>query len=366
MKGFTTPPVLTPNPNPRAPLAAVLSIATEEPVSGVIEIFDGKRTRRIAVPPSDDLRRDLAVAGMRPGKGNKIGLCLETARGARCEPVEFHYTPPMPPRSYVNLPPITVKTSKSGLMEPGFMVLSVRRRPAQRAIWWTEKQFRFANRWSMLIAIDEDGEIVWYYENDSRIAGIDQLENGNLFFNQVNFQSTEIDLLGNVAGSWYAKNRPFGPAPGAIPIEAQSMHHQPHMMPNGNYLAMTANARRFENYYSPRQIQTRRAGRSTWSAIGSSNSIVPATSSGRGTHSIISIHTGSATTRSIPIGIPEDSGITPTGPMEMASATMSATTQSSFLSAFRMQSSKCPGRQVRLNGSWGRILAGATSSNRNC
>ena len=38
MKGFTTPPVLAPNPNPRAPLAAVLSIATEEPVSGEIEI----------------------------------------------------------------------------------------------------------------------------------------------------------------------------------------------------------------------------------------------------------------------------------------------------------------------------------------
>lgn len=250
MKGFTTPPVLAPNPNPRAPLAAVLSIATEEPVSGEIEIFDGKRTRRIAIPASAELRRDLAVAGMRPGSPNKIGLFLKGASGARCEPIEFYYTAPKPPRGYVDLPPITIKTSKPELMEPGFLVLSVRRRPAQRAIWWTEKQFRFANRWSMLVAIDEDGEIVWYYENDSRIAGIDQLENGNLFFNQVNFQSTEIDLLGNVVGSWYAKNRPFGPAPGAIPIDAQSMHHQPHMMPNGNYLAMTANARRFDNYYA--------------------------------------------------------------------------------------------------------------------
>lgn len=250
MTQFVGEPKLVKNSNPRAPLAAVLSYATTVPTSGHIEIFDGKRTRMIGVPFSEKLERELAVAGMRPAKPNRVVLRLKDSTGLNLTPLEFSYTPPPLPAGPINFPPINVKVSHPDRMEPGITVFSVRRRPVMRAIWWTEKQFRFANRWSMLVAVDEDGEVVWYYQNDNRIAGIDQLENGNLFFNQVNFQSTEIDLLGNSVGSWYAAKRPFGPAPGAIPIDAQSMHHQPHMMPNGNYLAMTANARRFENYFS--------------------------------------------------------------------------------------------------------------------
>ncbi len=250
MPAFTQAPVLAQNPNPRSPLAAVLTFATSQPVSGYVAIDDGKRVRKIAVPQSVTLERSIAVAGMRPGKPNRITLHVKDAASGLYPGAEFIYTPPSAPVPGIDFPPVNVKASAPTNMEPGFILLSVRRRPANRAIWWTEKQNTFATRWSMLLAIDEDGEVVWYYKHDSRIAGVDRLANGNLFFNQVNFQSTEIDMLGNVAGSWYAAKRPFGPAPGAIPIDAQSMHHQPHMMPNGNYLAMTANARVFDNYFT--------------------------------------------------------------------------------------------------------------------
>lgn len=250
MPSFTKAPALTQNPNPRAPLAAVLTFATSQPVSGFVAIDDGKRTRKILVPQSLTLERSIAVVGMRPGKPNRITLHLNDNTSLEYPKAEFTYTPPPAPEPGIDFPPVNVKTCTPANMEPGFILLSVRRRPANRAIWWTEKQNTFATRWSMLLAVDEDGEVVWYYKHDSRIAGVDRLANGNLFFNQVNFQSTEIDMLGNVVGSWYAVKRPFGPAPGAIPIDAQSMHHQPHMMPNGNYLAMTANARVFDNYFT--------------------------------------------------------------------------------------------------------------------
>jgi len=281
MSSFTQSPTLAPNPNPRAPLAAVLKFATSAPASGYVSIDDGKRLRKIAVPISAELERSIAVAGMRPGKPNRIGLHLKDGASVAYPDVAFTYTPPPAPVAGIDFPPVNVKASSPERMEPGFILLSVRRRPANRAIWWTEKQNTFATRWSMLLAIDEDGEVVWYYKHDSRIAGVDRLANGNLFFNQVNFQSTEIDMLGNVHGSWYAARRPFGPAPGAIPIDAQSMHHQPHMMPNGNYLAMTANARVFDNYFSsendpdaPRQtipvvgdriVEFDRSGKIVWS-----------------------------------------------------------------------------------------------------
>ena len=79
-----------------------------------------------------------------------------------------------------------------------------------------------------------------------------RLRNGNLFYHHVDFRSVEIDLCGNVVRSFYADKRSFGPAddPAAIPVDAQSLHHQPREMPNGNYLALTANAREIENHYT--------------------------------------------------------------------------------------------------------------------
>ena len=56
-----------------------------------------------------------------------------------------------------------------------------------------------------------------------------------------NFHSFEIDRAGKVVRSWVAAKRPAGPAPGAIPIDVQSMHHQPHLLENGNFLTMAAN-----------------------------------------------------------------------------------------------------------------------------
>ncbi|MEE2955100.1 MAG: aryl-sulfate sulfotransferase [Pseudomonadota bacterium] len=119
-----------------------------------------------------------------------------------------------------------------------------------RAIYMTDKQFLFQNRFSLLVALDEEAEIVWYYIADSRIAGVHQLQNGNLFFHHVNFRSIEMDMCGNVINQFHATNRPWGPVDNSIGIEAESLHHQPHEMPDGNYLALTANAKEIENYYT--------------------------------------------------------------------------------------------------------------------
>lgn len=245
---FTKQPEIVRNPNPAVPMAAVITFTTEKPVQGALTINDGKRIREKPLALSNELTRTIAVAGMRAGKANLISLTIETEDSRENETVYFEWTPPALPPSGPDFPPVNVVASKPEKMEPGFMILCVRRGPVGRQIWWTKKQAHFGIRWSMLIGLDEDGEIIWYYRHDSRIAGVDRLPNGNIFFHQVNFQSIEIDMLGNQINSFYAAKRPFGPAEDAIPIDAQSMHHQPHIMLNGNYLAMTANAREFDNY----------------------------------------------------------------------------------------------------------------------
>ena len=241
---------LAPNPNRKVPLAAVLTIETAAPAKGTITVANGSRSHDLAVPLSEDLHRALPVVGMRPGIAHRVTLKLTTQEGGIQESREFSFTPPELPQDLRETPPLEVRTCNPDAMEPGFLFLSVRRRNVVRALWLTERQKTFAQRWSMLVALDPDGEIVWTFHHDFRISGIARLPDGNLFFHQVNHHSFEIDLLGNVVRSWVAARRPAGPAPGAIPIDVQSLHHQPHLLPNGNFLAMAANTRVIENYRS--------------------------------------------------------------------------------------------------------------------
>ncbi len=250
MSGFTSTPQLRPNPNPKVPLAAILSVATDEPVSGQIDIANDAFSHALDVPKEASLTRELPVIGMRPGVEHRITLRLETWAGVALPEKTFKYTPPPLSECATETPPFETRVHRQDAMEPGFLLLSVRRRTVTRALWWTEKQKRFAQRWSLLVALDPFGEIVWTFHHDFRIAGITRLDNGNLFFHQVNFHSFEIDMLGNVVRSWVAAGRPAGPAPGAVPIDVQSMHHQPHQLPNGNFLAMAANTRIVDGYVS--------------------------------------------------------------------------------------------------------------------
>ena len=240
-------PTVEANPNERAPLVAIVRFATDSPVAAALEIDDGRKLRRATFGADRDPKRGLPVLGMRADAEHRITVIAGTA-----DPVTLTWRTPPLPADAAEMPRFACVASRPDEMEPGYTILSIRRSPATRAIWMTPGQFAFMRDWSLLVALDEEGEVVWYYRADSRIAGVHRLRNGNLFYHHVDFRSVEIDMCGNVVRSFYADKRPFGPVddPAAIPIDAQSLHHQPHEMPNGNYLALTANAREIENYYT--------------------------------------------------------------------------------------------------------------------
>ena len=249
MVKFVKPPSIEKNPNESVPLVAIVRFEADGPVSSTLEIDDGRKKRRVTFGEDHDPTQGLPVIGMRADTEHRITVTASTAGGAT-DPVQLTYRTPSLPANPLELPNIELIGARPADMEPGWTILSIRRRPITRAIWMTKKQFEFQNRWSLLVILDEEGEVVWYFTADSRIAGVHRLQNGNLFYHHVNFRSIEMDLCGNVLNRFHATNRPFGPVENSIGIEAQSLHHQPHEMPNGNYLALTANAREIENYYT--------------------------------------------------------------------------------------------------------------------
>ena len=251
---FTSIPELVPNPSGHVPLAAVIRFRSDADVRSEISITDGTNQWQAQFDANiaDNGAYEIPVVGMRPGREHKITLAVSTGDGTRYDQ-SFIYTTPELPANPRSIPPIDIKVSKPGRMEPGVIFLSTRRRALGRAHWLTPKQREFSTEWGMLIALDEKGDLIWYYESEFRTSGIDRLMNGNILLHRSDFSTLEIDLLGNTVKQLYAEDRPFPPPanPNAIPIKGlQTLHHQPHELPNGNFLAFSANGYLVKDYYT--------------------------------------------------------------------------------------------------------------------
>ena len=247
---FQTGPFVVQNPNEAVPLAAILSYETDQPVSTTVTVDDGDKTWEIEFGADQSASEGLPLLGLRAGRKHSLTVTVTNNEGEETTADPLSYETPPLPGGLTEFPEFTVVTADVERMEPGIRFLSVRRRIPGRINWHKPNQLRFEVRWGMIVAIDALGEPLWYYQSDSRIAGIKQLANGNLFFHRTDHRSIEIDMLGNVVNEFYAEHRTQGPVEEAVPVDAASLHHQPHEMPNGNFLALTANARRVENWYS--------------------------------------------------------------------------------------------------------------------
>ena len=255
---FTEKPTVSANPNPRVPLAAVLRFKTDRSVTTAIRITDGIHDSELEFDPSWDSSKGLPVVGMRPGRRHELRVIVRDDSGAETvadSVLEFE-TPPLPgdPEEF---PPLKVTVSKPEEMEPGVTLFNPRRRKIDAP--------RFNQEFGMLLAVDEKGEVLWYYRVDSRISDFEKLRSGNLLVVTQDFRLIELDWLGNTVNQWYAKNRPDGPTTG-IPVEAQTFHHEVDQLPNGNIIVLGTELREIDDYYTSEYDE--RAPRKTQRVMG--------------------------------------------------------------------------------------------------
>ena len=250
---FASAPELSPNPNTRAPLVTILGFAAPDAVRTVVALDDGDRQWSVEFDgaPNDE---PFSILGMRAGRQHDVTVTIyDVDDNATTWDGQLSFeTPPLPTDRYT-MPHFDVVTADRNRMEPGITVLSLRRalniRPQDRA----PGQQAFVEGYGLLLAIDNEGEVVWYYQSDDRIAGIDRLANGNLLYHMASFTAVEMDWLGNIVRSWTPENKPEGIPryEDSIPIKGiQTLHHQPHEVGEGNFLSFSANWRVIENWYT--------------------------------------------------------------------------------------------------------------------
>ncbi len=195
---FLIRPSIHPNPIKAVPLAAILRFETDRPVNTTVHIEGPEREWRIDFDATADPRIGLPILGMRPGRRHILRTSIKDLDGRMTHSrlALVHNTPHLPTGG-LEWPRLLVTTQDASAIEPGITLLSVRRTTLGREFRKTRTALDFSSKWGLLMALDAEGEVVWYYHSDERIAGIGQLRSGNLQFQLDDFRTVEIDFLGN-------------------------------------------------------------------------------------------------------------------------------------------------------------------------
>ena len=222
------------------PLCAWLKVRAYGARRVRVRIAQGEAQWTLDFPASDS---PLLLLGFLPDLTATITVQILGHGGVRTWGEPLHFTPVDAPANPLERPPIRLHHATPERMAGRFTFLSIRRRVHGRVGDLSPAQRRFTTSWGLLIAIDHLARIRWMRRMPNRPAGLHRLASGNLFVHDTEFCSREIDLQGETVRAFYAARRPQGAMDGAIPVDVQSLHHQPHQMPNGNFLAVSGHSR---------------------------------------------------------------------------------------------------------------------------
>jgi len=239
--GCTRPPAITStvdldmNPSGRTPLAGLLRFTTDQPARATLTIGDSEHTSMVTPNEEYATEHELMVLGLRPGRLNTVEISIENERGEAGEPASVSITTDPLPDYF---PPIDVTLSRPARMEPGFTVLPLTRFNGPEP----DPQF------GLFIALDPQGEVVWYYETDHAVDESRRLRNGNLLYRNFRTELYEIDMLGNVVNHWVASAARDDVPASAISVDTDTFHHDVLEMPSGNLLALSSELRDVDAY----------------------------------------------------------------------------------------------------------------------
>ena len=251
-------PVLVPNPNPAVPLAAVLSLRAESGAIVEVAVHERLANRpskqyKLVMPVGSDGWLRMPIVGFRPSSAVKLQVRLRNSAGTWTTlPTKLDFRAPDAPEVGLSWPKIETTELDRSRLEAGVTFVSVRRNFLGRGSLMTPRQRDFQRKFGLVIALDENGEVVWYYRSPQRIAGIQSMPGGRLMMTLADQRTRIIDMLGNVEAEYVAALRPDQEVTSAaIPITGvQTLHHEPYPTQEGTFIAMSTNARRVDNYFT--------------------------------------------------------------------------------------------------------------------
>jgi arylsulfate sulfotransferase len=225
------------NPSEAVPLAANVVLETDRPTTVVLEFEEGGRAWRVETGLPFRTVHSVPILGMRPDRTHAIRVVVTDENGRTATSEVFEVRTDSLPDIF---PRLDVRVNQSDRMEFGVTMFSLAYRPNGNA----------QRDYGALVAVDEVGEVVWYYLADHRIGDARRLENGNLLYvSDAQRNIHEIDMLGRRIHSWHANSTSPGDiANGSIGVDTETFHHESFPTPAGNIMTLSREVRTYEDY----------------------------------------------------------------------------------------------------------------------
>lgn len=216
---FVEEPAITANPNPRAPLAQIITAKTSQPTRLEVAVTGGAGPVTHLLPElATD--HDATLVGLRAATPYSVQVTAVTEAGERLESAAIAVQQPALPPQF---PPFTVAVSDPERMEPGYTI-------------FVEQGTDRPNPSNYVIIVDPQGEVVWYL--DTRVKGpseVHMTDEGHLRILSTGAydligQVVELDFRGGLIRRW----RPASQAEGDdIPLPVEHLHHDVQPAPGG-------------------------------------------------------------------------------------------------------------------------------------
>ncbi len=245
---FVQAPNIVLNPNDAAPLTCYVDFGTTvDYEKATFRISGNGRDLEWTYTPAEKKESGYLLTLMRPKEEYAISIGVTDKNGKETTfPTKLIFKTPTLPESDAEFPKIEVTVPSTVTDQEQLTLINPRRRVVRNAPGENE----FNKSFGMLAITNQRGEVLWYYQTNSRISDFDLLPNGNISYMTQDSRLVEIDLAGNVQNHWYAAHRPEGPMEGAIPVDALTFHHDAALLPNGNRLILSSEVRQIPNYYT--------------------------------------------------------------------------------------------------------------------
>ncbi len=189
---------------------------------------------------------------MRADSTYELTIAVTDEAGRTASPPRVTFTTGALP---ADIPPLIV-TSDPEEMAPGLTLFPLTHRVDPPAV-----EGQLPPMLGLLVAVDAEGNVVWYHRASSPIGDARLLDNGNILYEYNDMGTREIDLSGQVVREWAGilergrlATDQFGrtiAGPDAIPVETDSMHHEVNQLPNGNILTLSTELRDVGGFTTP-------------------------------------------------------------------------------------------------------------------
>lgn len=175
--------------SPHAPLTALVTVRTDAATLVEVTATSGDHVVEVPRPAAAATEHQIPLIGMRADLTYDLTVDVLDTDGTSTGVVDGlqFTTDPLP--DYFGEHQLTIDKERAA---PGYTVIE----------FDTLNPREGARSSQQLVAYDNDGEVVWYYENTGALGGFEVTPAGTFNIFYWPFGTREVDFLGNVVGNW--------------------------------------------------------------------------------------------------------------------------------------------------------------------